>query len=725
MSQIFRSGILIHEAQSRDDQSHDRHVHKRITRKFTESIRKVVGHSDTHESTACIGLRLTQRLLIAVFATPVIKIYNAPGGVVDTISPPQVITPPLPPGVEKIEFTTATTVGPLTICGTSTGLLYVYDAARRTERYLPGFDEPVAEVTAGTVQGRVIALVSSASGNVMKYSADDAGLLQFHGPIPKPGTGRSKRCVAMALHDDELWRGGTALHTKIHVQDVQRGEKRCKSFEFSRLTTGEVSALACHGHLVVAGRNAPDGGVYFINGLTKVRLGHDGEPSHPGGVTCVAVKGAIAASGGADNVVRLWNGVLGTHLRALPPLMSEVATVAFADNGRALLAGSQCGEVRMWDIGEDFDSCQRMALEAANVTVSTLTSTTSVQQSASIDALPAPAPIAAPAAVSNATVERGVPPPGSVGAHAAEADPTATPSEALGDIAVMPGMLAFEPVQRYGPTAGAAAWQQESRGGGVDAFLSTFRAAPAAAASVDAHPRRVTGHAGGYSSTTPPPPAAFAAGPTPAFTPYVPPSVAAAPLAMKVQPPPLPDDDFSEPSAPPQAQTGDSGGGWGGDIYGVYDEGAKGSYSNVPSGTMAAGVGTVAGLASPALRVVDSVKSAVVGSAMQTTAGTVPLAASTVAPHGSSSVVPTVALDPGTPDSAAATATTARTAGTTAGGSLGVGGIPSLGISGSARSDGGSARLTPRGTDMYSPGFISGMMKRETDDDLDALLKKF
>ncbi|MFN8376131.1 MAG: hypothetical protein U0694_25065 [Anaerolineae bacterium] len=60
--------------------------------------------------------------------------------------------------------------------------------------------------------------------------------------------------------------------------------------------------------------------------------------------------GSLIASGGRDNLVRLWDAATGINLAQMPGHSNWVTRVAFSPDGTRLLSGSNDTTVRLWDV---------------------------------------------------------------------------------------------------------------------------------------------------------------------------------------------------------------------------------------------------------------------------------------------------------------------------------------------------------------------------------------
>jgi WD40 repeat protein len=81
--------------------------------------------------------------------------------------------------------------------------------------------------------------------------------------------------------------------------------------------------------------------------------------------------GSSLASGGDDDVVRLWNVADGAEHKMLSGHQALVMSVAYAPDGRSLVTGGFEGAVRMWDVAAG-TSCELLPAHTAPVTAVTV-----------------------------------------------------------------------------------------------------------------------------------------------------------------------------------------------------------------------------------------------------------------------------------------------------------------------------------------------------------------
>lgn len=83
-----------------------------------------------------------------------------------------------------------------------------------------------------------------------------------------------------------------------------------------------------------------------ISSETRVLVGHSG----PVYAVAVSADGRRAISGGADNVLRLWDTKTGKEIRRLPGHTGRVWTVAFSPDGRRAASAGFDKVIRLWDL---------------------------------------------------------------------------------------------------------------------------------------------------------------------------------------------------------------------------------------------------------------------------------------------------------------------------------------------------------------------------------------
>jgi len=115
-----------------------------------------------------------------------------------------------------------------------------------------------------------------------------------------------------------------------------------------------------HSSIVSSVAFAPDGKVLASGGFDDViklwDVGSGRElrtlSAHQARVLSVAFSpdGKVLASGGADGAIRLWDGATGTELRAMKPDRFFVNSVVFSPDGKVLASGSGAGKIELWDV---------------------------------------------------------------------------------------------------------------------------------------------------------------------------------------------------------------------------------------------------------------------------------------------------------------------------------------------------------------------------------------
>jgi WD40 repeat protein len=131
----------------------------------------------------------------------------------------------------------------------------------------------------------------------------------------------------------------------IRLWDVATGEARAN---LSGLGTGRISSLAVSSDgrtlLLADGSVAPR----LMDKAGKVLAEFEGPD---GGCLAVALSpdGHVAASGGRDNMVRLWEVVSSQQRRALGGGGGFVHSLSWSVDGRFLASGHADGRVRLWD----------------------------------------------------------------------------------------------------------------------------------------------------------------------------------------------------------------------------------------------------------------------------------------------------------------------------------------------------------------------------------------
>ena len=147
----------------------------------------------------------------------------------------------------------------------------------------------------------------------------------------------------------------------IHLWDVRTGE-RLKTLPTGHMTvvsdTGDTTTS--YGFTVHSVAFSPDGQMLASGGFDNiVRLWDVGTGAHLKALTghtgvawsvAFSPDGQTLASGGLDGV-RLWDVGTGAHLKTLTGHTGKVASVAFSPDGQTLASGGADKTVRVWDVG--------------------------------------------------------------------------------------------------------------------------------------------------------------------------------------------------------------------------------------------------------------------------------------------------------------------------------------------------------------------------------------
>ncbi|MEW6533301.1 MAG: protein kinase [Thermodesulfobacteriota bacterium] len=91
--------------------------------------------------------------------------------------------------------------------------------------------------------------------------------------------------------------------------------------------------------------------------------------AHTGVITAlrVSVGGSVVATGGADEVVRLWDAASGRALGELAGHHSKITALSFMDGDRYLVSAAGDGHIKMWDI-KHFRCCRTISLPGERLT---------------------------------------------------------------------------------------------------------------------------------------------------------------------------------------------------------------------------------------------------------------------------------------------------------------------------------------------------------------------
>lgn len=181
-------------------------------------------------------------------------------------------------------------------------------------------------------------IVGRGDGSLILHDArsfDEVGRLsQERGPVQEAASDRTGAVVLVSGDDGDvrLWRRSS------------RGYRR--TIPSARRWTRALATDA-YGHVIFGG--GADG---------KIRV-HDQESGavlrelsgHPRGVTALACRGALLASGDAGGSVLVWEWESGAPVAEWKASLPEVSAVGIAEDGGAVYSMHRDGSVRVWDLG--------------------------------------------------------------------------------------------------------------------------------------------------------------------------------------------------------------------------------------------------------------------------------------------------------------------------------------------------------------------------------------
>jgi WD40 repeat protein len=152
------------------------------------------------------------------------------------------------------------------------------------------------------------------------------------------------RCLVLNAAESLLVTGGDGGH--VRVWDLKTGT--CQATVQSDGSTVHALVLAADGRLFTGNRNG-EAKCWDLQSGRCLAI-YD---NHPGGVRslCLSLDGRCLATGGYDNVVRLWDTESGLCLHTFAGGHTDwVRSVAFTPDGTRLITAGRDGLVIIWDV---------------------------------------------------------------------------------------------------------------------------------------------------------------------------------------------------------------------------------------------------------------------------------------------------------------------------------------------------------------------------------------
>ncbi|HEX8737216.1 MAG TPA: caspase family protein [Pyrinomonadaceae bacterium] len=164
--------------------------------------------------------------------------------------------------------------------------------------------------------------------------------------------GRAQHILSIAFSPDEKMLASVSFDNKIKLWNLETGKQvRALEYQAKRTNVKAINTVAFSADgRVLASDNLEDHTILLWDAATgKPIKSLQGHTSLVYSVAFSPVRKNLLASGGADDIVRLWDWETGSH-KLLSGHEKGVKTVAFSQDGKILASGSEDKTIKLWDV---------------------------------------------------------------------------------------------------------------------------------------------------------------------------------------------------------------------------------------------------------------------------------------------------------------------------------------------------------------------------------------